>query len=159
MPNPDKPELTIEYWIFVEVASLRHFFDRSFQNWSAGFLLRLQPVGLTGRRVELTARREADLLIKWTEYIPSTFDIHDSIFDLPAMPWNRCEANLTIRFINQWLHQPNALCMAGGYSLFYKLRKTGSLFRLDWPLFRPAAPTPDTWHLQFLINKLSVRRN
>ena len=25
------------------------------------------------------------------------------------------------------------------YSLFYKLRKTGSLFRLDWPLFRPAA--------------------
>jgi hypothetical protein len=24
------------------------------------------------------------------------------------------------------------------YSFFYKLRKTGSLFRLDWPLFRPA---------------------
>jgi hypothetical protein len=46
------------------------------------------------------------------------FDIRHSLFDLPAMPWYRCEVNLTIWFINQWLHQPNALCMAGGYSLF-----------------------------------------
>ena len=33
---------------------------------------------------------------------------------LPAMPWKQWEANLTIWFINQWLQQPNALCMAGG---------------------------------------------
>ena len=49
----------------------------------------------------------------------SMFDVGCSMFDLPAMPWNRCEANLTIWFIYPCLHQPIALCMAGGCSFFF----------------------------------------
>jgi hypothetical protein len=30
-----------------------------------------------------------------------SFGIHYFLFDLPAMPLNRCETNLTIRFVNQ----------------------------------------------------------
>ncbi len=38
------------------------------------------------------------------------------------------------------------------YSLFYKLHKPGSLFRLDWPLFRPAAAlTPEAFYRQLIL--------
>jgi hypothetical protein len=46
------------------------------------------------------------------------FKIRCWTFDLSAMPWNRCEANLIIWFISPCLHQLIVLCMATGCSLF-----------------------------------------
>ncbi len=49
-----------------------------------------------------------------------TFDVRCSacsMFDLPAMPWNRCEANLTIWFIYPCLYNPSHYAWQAGVHL------------------------------------------
>jgi hypothetical protein len=80
------------------------------------------------------------------------FDVRCWTFDLPAMPWSRCEANLTIWLINKWLRQLNARCMAGGCSKFISF-----FFDLTGRFFGPATGlNTDTWNPVF-YNMLSEK--